>query len=233
MSTSSESHISAQSIAFPFGAQSRDAYLARPEGDRPFPGIIIIHEINGLTDHIRDVAARFARQGYVALAVDLLAGRNRTVCMARFIGQLVSRSPNNSSVSELKAALTHLAAQPGVDAARLGAVGFCMGGSFAVLWACTDDRLKAIAPFYAQNPRPLEAVRRMCPVVGSYPGADFTARSGRRLDASLTRYDIPHDIKIYPGAKHSFFNDQGKSYDAAASADAWTRITAFFAERLK
>ncbi len=226
-------HASTHSITFPFGARTREAYLARPEGDGPFPGIVVIHEIDGLNDHIRDVAARFARQGYVALAVDLLAGRNRTVCMARFIGQLVSRSPNNSSVSELKAALTHLAAQPGVDAARLGAVGFCMGGSFAVLWACTDDRLKAIAPFYAQNPRPLEAARRMCPVVGSYPEADFTARFGRALDATLTRYAIPHDIKVYPGAKHSFFNDQGKSYDPAASTDAWARVTAFFAAHLK
>jgi carboxymethylenebutenolidase len=233
MSVPRDVSASAQSITFPFGAQARAAYLARPQGDGPFPSIVVIHEIDGLNDHIRDVAARFARQGYVALAVDLLAGRNRAVCMARFIGQLVSRAPNNSSVSELKAALTYLAAQPGVDAARLGAVGFCMGGSFAVLWACTDDRLKAIAPFYAQNPRPLEAARRMCPVVGSYPENDFTARSGRALDAALTRYDIPHDIKIYPGARHSFFNDQGKHYDPAASSEAWARITAFFAARLK
>jgi carboxymethylenebutenolidase len=233
MTSSGEAAISAQSISFSYGAQSREAYLARPEGDGPFAGIIMIHEIYGLNDNIRDVAARFARQGYVALAVDLLGGRNRAVCMARFIGQLVTRSPNNSSVSELKAALTYLAAQPGVDPARLGAVGFCMGGSFAVLWACTDDRLKAIAPFYAQNPRPLEAARRMCPVVGSYPEADYTAKSGRALDAALTRYSIPHDIKIYSGAKHSFFNDQGKSYDPAASADAWARVTAFFSERLK
>jgi carboxymethylenebutenolidase len=232
MSVPRDVSASAQSITFPFGTQAREAYLARPAGDGPFPGIVVIHEIDGLNDHIRDVAARFARQGYVALAVDLLAGRNRAACMARFIGQLVSRSPNNSSVSELKAALTHLAAQPGVDPSRLGAVGFCMGGSFAVLWACTDNRLKAIAPFYAQNPRPLEAARRMCPVVGSYPEKDFTARLGRTLDAALVRYAIPHDIKIYPGARHSFFNDQGKRHDPAASADAWARVTAFFAARL-
>jgi carboxymethylenebutenolidase len=225
--------ISTQPTTFPFGKRASEAYLARPAGDGPFPGLVVIHEIFGLNDNIRDIAARLAREGYVALAVDLFSGRNRQLCMARLLGQLISRSPQNASVSELKAALTYLAAQPGVDAARLGAVGFCMGGSFAVLWACTDDRLKAIAPFYAQNPRPLEAARRMCPVVGSYPESDFTAKSGRALDEALTNFDIPHDIKIYPGAKHSFFNDQGKAYEPAASADAWARLTAFFAARLK
>jgi carboxymethylenebutenolidase len=225
--------ISTQPVAFPFGRHTRAAFLAHPEGDGPFPGLVIIHELYGLNDNIRDVACRFAREGYAALAVDLVADRNRAICMARFLGQLVARSPQNSSVSELKAALSHLAAQPGVDPARLGAVGFCMGGSFAVLWACTDDRLKAIAPFYAQNPRPLEAVKRSCPVVGSYPENDFTAKLGRTLDAALTKFDIPHDIKVYPGAKHSFFNDQGKSHDPAASADAWARVIAFFAVRLR
>jgi carboxymethylenebutenolidase len=214
------------------GSRASAAYLARPTGDGAFPAVVVIHEIYGLNDNIRDVANRFAAEGYVALAVDLFSGRNRQLCMARLLGQLVSRSPQNSSVSELQAALTYLAAQPGVDPARLGAVGFCMGGSFAVLWACTDDRLKAIAPFYAQNPRPLEAARRMCPVVGSYPERDFTAKSGRTLDEALAQYNIPHDIKIYPGAKHSFFNDQGKAFDPAASADAWNRLTTFFADRL-
>lgn len=78
------------------------------------------------------------------------------------------------------------------------------------------------------NPRPLEAVARSCPVVGSYPGKDFTARSGRRLDAKLGRHDVPHDIKAYLGVRHSFFNDRG----SAASEDAWRRTLAFFEEHL-
>src|SRR5579884_4062153 len=215
-----------ESVTFPFEGQQREGYLARPDGAGPLPGLVIIHEAYGLNDNIREVAVRFAREGYVALAVDLFGSRNRAVCMARVIGQLLLRPLGNASLSELKAALSFLAGLPYVDPERLGAVGFCMGGSFAVAWACTDDRLKAIAPFYAQNPRPLEAVRRSCPVVGSYPEADFTAKAGRRLDAALTQYDIPHDIKIYPGARHSFFNDQGRTYDPAASADAWRRILA-------
>jgi carboxymethylenebutenolidase len=107
-----------------------------------------------------------------------------------------------------------------------------MGGSFAIAWACTDDRLKAIAPLYAMNPRPFEAVQRLCPVVGSYPGKDFTAKGGQALDTALTAYNIPHDIKIYPEAKHSFFNDQGSHYDAAASQNSWQRILTFFGEHL-
>jgi len=106
------------------------------------------------------------------------------------------------------------------------------GGGFAIAWACTDDRLKVIAPFYASNPRPLAAVARACPIVGSYPDKDFTAQAGQKLDAALDRYNIHHDIKIYPNAKHSFFNDQGGSYNAAAAQDAWQRILGYFQEHI-
>lgn len=219
-------------VTFPFGTSTGKAYYARPEGDGPFPGLVVIHEIYGLNENIKDIARRFAREGYAALAVDLLTGRNRALCMARLMSyQLLSPLKNNGQ-EELKAALSYLGARPEVDADRLGAVGFCMGGGFAIAWACTDPRLKAIAPFYGANPRPLEAASRSCPVVGSYPERDFTAGQGRKLDATLTQHNIPHDIKIYPGARHSFFNDQGRVYDPAASADSWQRVLAFFAERI-
>src|SRR5256886_15342084 len=192
-----------------FQSESRqlEGYLARPEGEEPVPGIVVIHEAYGLTENIKDITRRFADQGYVALAVDLIAGRNRADCMFRFMGNLLLNSLHNDIVADLKASLSFLSYQPGVDDARLGAVGYCMGGSFAIPWACTDDRLKAIAPYYAANPRPLEAVARLCPVVGSYPDMDFTTKQGQKLDVELERYQVPHDIKIYTGAKHSFFND--------------------------
>jgi len=135
-------------------------------------------------------------------------------------------------VADLKDALTYLAKRPEVDAQRLGAIGFCMGGSFAIAWACTDSRLKAIAPFYATNPRPLDVVRRACPIVGSYPGRDFTASSGRALDATLARHGVPHDIKVYPDTRHSFFSEGRPSYDAAAAEDSWRRVLSFFGEHL-
>jgi len=223
----------AQSIIFPGASTPQLAgYLARPQGDGPFPAVVVIHEILGLNENIKDIACRFAAQGYTALAVDLFAGRNRVVCMFRFFGGLLFNSLDNGGIRDLKAALTFLAAQPGVDGARIGAVGYCMGGSFAIAWACTDDRLKAIAPYYGMNPRPLAAVARACPVVGSYPAEDFTAKAAQKLDIALDEYGIPHDIKIYPGTKHSFFNDQRPSYDPAASEDSWNRVLAFFKEHI-
>ena len=217
-----------------FQSESRqlEGYLARPEGEGPFPGIVVIHEAYGLNENIKDITRRFADQGYVALAVDLFAGRNRAVCMFRFMGNLLLHSLHNDTIADLKASLTFLSEQPGVDEARLGAVGYCMGGSFAIAWACTDDRLKAIAPYYAMNPRPLEAVNRLCPVVGSYPGTDITTSNGQKLDIELERYQVPHDIKIYPGAKHSFFNDTRGSYNESAAQDSWRRVLAFFEKHI-
>lgn len=207
-------------------------YLAVPDGDGPHPGVVVIHEAYGLNENIKSISRRLADAGYAALAVDLFTGRNRAICMARYMAGMLGGSVNRYGIDELKTALTYLAKLDAVDAQRMGAIGFCMGGTFAVAWACTDSRLKAIAPFYASNPRPLEVTRRLCPVVGSYPEQDFTARAGRRLEAALTRFDIPHDIKIYPNAHHSFFNEDGRAYDEQAADDAWRRVLSFFGTRL-
>ena len=219
-------------IEFSSGERRLRGLLIMPEAAAaPLPGVVVIHEAFGLNDNIREITRRLAAEGYAALAVDLFTNRNAALCMARFFGaSLLGREPGG--VSDLRCALDYLGAQPGIDAGRIGAIGFCLGGGYAIAWARGDDRLKAIAPFYGTNPRPVEAVRRLCPVVGSYPGSDFTARAGRRLEAQLTRLGVPHDIKIYPGAKHSFFNDRGKTHDPAAAADAWRRTLAFFSEHL-
>lgn len=218
----------AQSVTFLSGDVQLEGYLVRPDADGPFPAVVVIHEIFGLNENIKDVAQRFGDAGYVALAVDLFAGRNRAVCMARFMAGLLLKSLSHRGIRDLKAALDFLVAQPHVDAGRLGAIGFCLGGSFAIAWACTDSRLNVIAPYYGMNPRPLEAVARLCPVVGSYPTDDATTAQGAKLDAVLDTYQVPHDIKIYPGAKHSFFNDRGEKYHEAAAQDAWQRTMAFF-----
>src|ERR1700736_4379571 len=135
-----------QSIVYQSGNRQIDGYLARPEGEGEFPGIIVNHE----------------------------------------------------GIRDLKAGLSYLAEHPRLDSERIGAIGFCMGGGLAIAWACTDNRLKAIAPFYGANPRPLKAVERMCPVVGSYPDKDFTTSHAKKLDVELEHYHIPHDIKICP-----------------------------------
>jgi carboxymethylenebutenolidase len=214
------------------GVLKGGGYLALPDGNGPHPGVVIIHEAYGLNDNIKDIAGRFAERGYAALAVDLFSDRIKAVCMARYMAGMLAGSVQRYGIADLKSALTHLAAMAEVDAARIGAIGYCMGGSFAIAWACTDDRLKAIAPYYAANPRPLEAVRRMCPVVGSYPEKDFTTGAGRALEGALQRHGIAHDIKIYPGAGHSFFNDGSRAFNEAAADDSWTRVLAFFATHL-
>ena len=207
-------------------------YLVTPEGSGPHPGVVVIHEVYGLNDHIKEICRRFARAGYAALAVDLFTDRNRTVCMTRYMAGMLLGSVNRYGVSDLKTALTFLAKNGDIDPQRLGAIGFCMGGSFAIAWACSDSRLKAIAPFYAANPRPLDVVSRLCPVVGSYPEKDFTANAGRKLDQVLDTYDIAHDIKIYPGAEHSFFNTESKAYNKAAAEDSWARVMTFFGDQI-
>lgn len=219
-------------VRFPSRGSTFGASLALPDGAGPHPGVVVIHEVYGLNDNIRGIAGRFAREGYAALAVDLFTDHSRAVCMAQQMGSLLTgRDP--ASITDLAAAMDYLVALPEIDPERVGAIGFCMGGGFAIAWGRRDRRLRAIAPFYGTNPRPMEAVRRMCPVVGSYPGKDFTARSGRKLDARLATLGVARDIKVYPGARHSFFNDSGKAYNADAATDAWQRTLAFFAEHVQ
>jgi carboxymethylenebutenolidase len=222
-----------ETIAVPVKSGVFDSYYARPDGDGPFPGIVVIHEIFGLNNNIRQTTDLFAGEGYAALAVDMMSRRNRAVCMARFIGALMLKPLNHRGIQDLEASLDWLAGRPEIDADRLGVIGFCMGGSFALSWACTDQRLKVTAPFYSQNPRPLEAVARSCPVVGSFPENDFTAKGGHKLKEMLDTHDVPNDIAIYPDSGHSFFNDQGGDrYNAEAAADAWRRTLDFFARHL-
>jgi carboxymethylenebutenolidase len=209
------------------------AFLAHPEGPGPFPAVVVVHEVFGLNDNIRDICRRLAAEGYLALGVDLFQDRHRAVCMARILLGTMTGNLDYYGIPALKAAVGQLAERPDVDADRIGAVGFCLGGSIVLTWGCTDQRLNAIAPFYGTAPRPREAIRRLCPVVGSWPGKDFTTKTAGVLETRLTAAGIPHDLKIYPGAKHSFFNDQLDNYDSEASADSWQRVLAFFDDHVR
>ena len=129
-------------------AESLDtSYLARPDGAGPFPGVVVVHEASGLNDNIRDICGRFAREGYAALGVDLFAGRNRAACMARMFAGAMAGNLDYYGVPALKAALGRLAGQPPVDAARVGAIGFCLGGSVAFL-AGVEFAIGAVVSFY-------------------------------------------------------------------------------------
>lgn len=217
-------------VSFP-RAEQLEGYLVLPEGEPggEYPGVVIAHEVFGLNENIRGVADRLAGEGYAALAVDLFAGRSRAMCMARLTNGMLTNSLDHEGVRDLKASLGYLAELPEVDGDRLGALGFSLGGSLVTAWGCTDDRLKAVASYYGVNPRPLEAVRNLCPIVGSYPEKDSTAAQARKLEQELERHSVPHDIKVYPEARHSFFNEnRRRAYDPEASEDSWRRTLEFF-----
>lgn len=224
----------AESVVIPHPAKAGrffGGYLVKPE-QMPAPGMLVLHEAQGLNDNIRGIADRFAGAGYVALAADLFSDGNRMVCMFRAFSGLLLTPLNNSTVQNVRAAFEYLQAVSGVDGKRVGAMGFCLGGSFALQLACLDGSVRAISIVSAQNPRPLDAVQRACPIVGSYADPDFTTNDRKKLDLVLDEYKIPHDIKFYPGAKHSMFNNAAADYDPIVADDAWKRTLAFFDQYL-
>ena len=107
-----------------------------------------------------------------------------------------------------------------------------MGGGYALAFATHNRDVKAASIFYGQNPKPLNVVAEACPIVSIYPEKDFTAKSGQKLEQMLTSYQRPHDIKIYPNARHSFFNETGRNYQQEAAEDSWQRTMSFFKEHV-
>jgi len=107
-----------------------------------------------------------------------------------------------------------------------------MGGAYALQLAITDKGTKAASVFYGANPKPLEAVAEACPIIGSYPDKDFTTKAAQELEVSLTKYNVPHDIKIYDNTQHSFYSQQRTPFEVDASKDAWQRMLSFFEKHL-
>ena len=207
-------------------------HYARPAGAGPFPGVIVIHEVYGLNDNIRGITNRFAEEGYAALGVDLFANRNRRLCvMQAFYGILFSPM-KNGMLSDLAASMKALGELPEVDAEHIGAVGFCMGGGYALQLAATEKGLKAASTFYGGVPRPLEAIANGCPIMGSYPDKDFTTKGAQELEKVLESRSVPHDFKIYENTQHSFFAKQRTEFAVEAARDSWERMLAFFHEHL-
>lgn len=216
-------------------AESKDvmeSFFARPKDTGSFPGLVVIHEAFGLNDNIREITRQFAEQGYAALAVDLFSNRNRMLCMLQAFHGMLVRPLNNPMLSDLQSTVAHLRQQEGVDQDRIGAVGFWMGGAYALQLAVTEKGMKAASVFYGANPKPLESLAQSCPIVGSYPDKDFTTQAARELEVVLEKNNIPHDIKIYEDTKHSFFNRRRTPVEVEASKDAWQRMLSFFHEHL-
>jgi carboxymethylenebutenolidase len=213
--------------------RAMEAFLAQPEERGLYPGILVIHEILGLNEDIRQITRQFARHGYVSLAIDLFSGQNKLLCLLQVFHGLLIRPMKNRILEDLGGALDALKNTPEVDANHTGVVGFCMGGGYALQLASAGGQIRSASVFYGTNPRPLDVVASSCPIVGSYPEKDYTARAARELEAALDQHQVPHDIKIYPGARHSFFNQFATHHDPAASQDAWKRMFSFFDQYLR
>lgn len=214
------------------------AYVAHPQDEEaPFPGVIVIQEWWGLNDHVRDIARRFAAQGYFAVAPDLYSRLGHKVAQdPSTAAQLMQALKKPEGVEDLLSTLAWLRARPEVDAGRIATVGFCMGGSYALLLACSTKELKAAAPFYGEVPADDKLRELSCPVFYVYGDRDgwITRRDVDRLSAALKKFGKPGEVRIYPGAQHGFFNDTRKeAYDAAAAKDAFARVLKFFATNLR
>ncbi|PRX97773.1 dienelactone hydrolase family protein [Allonocardiopsis opalescens] len=226
------------------GSRPLGGYLARPEGAGPWPGAVMLHEAFGLNDVIRRQADRLARAGYLTLAVDLFSAGGAVRCLVATMRAMVSG--RGRAFADIAAARDWLTASPDCTG-KVGVIGFCLGGGFALLTANTG--FDAASVNYGQLPRdPDTALAGACPVVGSYGGRDGSLRNASaRLEAALTRAGVVSDVKEYPTAGHSFLNDAevgpapirrllrvtGAGPEPEAAADAWRRIESFFGEHLR
>lgn len=223
-----------ESVEFPANGETGRGYLAVPQGDGPFPGVIVVQEWWGLDEHIKDVARRFAAEGFVALAPDLYHGQ---VTKEPGEAQKLMMSLNiGEAVKELTKATDYLASRPQVAGRGIGAIGFCMGGGLALNLACESSKIRAAAPFYGVNPTPIDRVGNLNgPLVAIYAENDaFASESVRReVEEALKTANIDHEIVVYPGAQHAFFNDTRPDvYDRDAAADAWQRVLSHFRQNL-
>jgi carboxymethylenebutenolidase len=229
-------------------AELAEGFLAEPDLAAQ-PGVVVIPDVWGLSDHTRDIAQRLAREGFAALALDVYRKTGRP--------SLADPAAAMAWIRELPDPLVLETVQEGIDALargaaagrKVGLIGFCMGGQYAWLAACTCRGLSAVAPFYgmlryepgldrAKKPRePLAAIAELsCPALGLYgredaliPNADVD-----ELEARLAQQPQPFEIVRYAGAGHAFLNDTRPAmYRPEPAADAWRRLLAFLRAELR
>jgi carboxymethylenebutenolidase len=209
-------------------------YLATPSGGSR-RGVIVIQEWWGLAGHIKDVADRFAAEGFVALAPDLYHGE--LVEEPDEAGKLMMALNVNQAAKDLRGAVNYLLGEGGATGDKVAVIGFCMGGQLA-LYAATvsPDQVGAVADFYGIHPNVHPDLARLqAPVLGAFAERDEWAPPDavRKLEADLRTRGIETDFKIYPGAEHAFFNnDRPEVHDASAARDAWQRTLEFFRRHL-
>ena len=222
------------------GGGTLPAYLAVPEGKGPWPAVVVLFEAFGANDDMRAQADRLAAHGYLALMPDLYRGKPWLRCVRGAMRQLFTR--RGPVFDHIEGARAWLAGRDDCTG-RVGVIGFCMGGGFALVAAARYD-FQAASVNYGILPRdPEKVLAGACPIVASYGGRDrMLAGAAGKLERALTALDVPHDVKEYPGAGHGFLTDSqvpapmsvfskvvlGHGRGGEQAAEAWERILAFF-----
>jgi len=223
-------------VTFPSGSEKAAGLLVTPAGKGPSPAVIVIQEWWGLDDWVKDQARALAREGYVALAVDLYRGK--ATSNPDEAHQLMNGLAPDRALRDLKAAFTYLEGRADVKKDRIGSIGWCMGGRYSLALATEEPRLAAAVAYYGAPPTDTAAIAKIkAPVLGNFGGDDKgpSPEQVKAFEAAMKAAGKAVDVKIYEGAPHAFanVNNPWKGYREAAARDAWARSTAFFAKHLK
>jgi carboxymethylenebutenolidase len=230
---------------------SMPAFLAQPSGAGKPAAVVVVQEAFGLNGHIKDVAARIAREGYFTLAPDLYYREANGVVGYDNLPEairLMTSLWDDKIVKDMDAAIAYLQQQPFVRADRIGVTGFCMGGRITFLTACLNPAVKAAVPFYGggigsvmqpgeRTPKaPLEYAERLtAPMLLLFGENDpfIPLDEVERIKQRLAELGKEAETVVYPGAPHGFFCDERESYRADAAADAWRRLLRFLERHLR
>jgi len=224
-----------KSVSYKSGDETVQGVLYAPPGKGPFPALVVIHEWWGLNDWVKDQASKLADQGYVTFAVDLYRGKVATTPDEAH--EIMRGVPEDRAKRDLHAAVEFLKSQPNVKPDRIGSIGWCMGGGYALDVALQEPPLAATVINYGHLATDPEALKKInAPILGLFGAQDrgITPDDVHKFEQALKQLGKKIDIKIYDDAGHGFENPNNKDgFRAEDAADAWRRITGFLASTLK
>jgi carboxymethylenebutenolidase len=222
-----------QMVSFPSGTETASGYLALPDDAGRKPAIVVIQDWIGLGDFVKGKAVDFARKGYVALAVDLYRGKVATDDDTAH--QLMRGLPEDRAMRDLQAAFDYLRSRNDVDPARIGSVGWCMGGGYSLALALAQPKLAGTVMYYGRLVTDDATIKSLAvPLLGNFGGQDkgIPPESVKAFEAKAKAAGKSIDFKIYPDAGHGFASSKGAIREADAK-DADARTDAFFEKVLK